>query len=189
MDKFEFFFALLSLLLGLAMTHLAGGMASALKLRSTMHIGWLTPLAALVVCLDIASFWPTLWESRDLVEIRMPHILTGVGLCLGYYMAAAFIFPDDLRESADLDAWYFFARRFALGGTLALSLLFWLLVDVMQLGQFEGRALGEALWSMRGWIIYIALLLVAIFAKGKRVCAVALTAIVALYPLQPFLLA
>jgi hypothetical protein len=189
MDKFEFFFSLLSLLLGLALTQLAGGMASALKLRSTMHIGWLTPLAALVVCLDIASFWPSLWGVRELVEIRMPHILTGVGLCLGYYMAAAFIFPDDLQGSENLDAWYFATRRFALGGTLILSVMFWLLVDVIQLRQLQGHALGDALWGLRGWIIYIALLLIAIFAKRKGACIAALGTIIVLYPLQPFLLA
>lgn len=185
MDKFEFFFALLSVLLGLALTQLAGGMASALKLRQAMHIGWLSPLTALVICLDIASFWPALWGVRPLVKIDMPHILTGIGFCLGYYMAASFTFPDDLKQTEDLDAWFFANRPFALGGTLALSTGFFLLVDGTR--RFPEMAAGDALWSMRGWIVYGALMIVALFAKDKRICIAALATVIALYPLAPFL--
>lgn len=187
MDKFEFFFSLLSLLLGLAMTQLAGGMASAVKLRKRLHVGWVTPLAALVICLDIASFWPALWSSRPFVEIQIPHILTGVALCLGYYMAASFVFPDDLNQTDDLDAWYFQTRHLALGGTLALSIVFTIVVEMMEGSRFEKMPVSTALWSLRGWFVYIALLAVALLAKDKRVCTVALIAIVALYPLVPYL--
>jgi hypothetical protein len=187
MDKFEFFFSLLSLLLGLAMTQLAGGMASALKRRKQLHVGWVTPLAALVICLDIASFWPDLWASRSFVEIQLPHILTGVALCLGYYMAASFVFPDDLNQVHDLDAWYFQTRHFALGGTLALSIAFMIVGELMQGSRLAKMSVAMALWSLRGWLVYIALLLVALLAKDKRVCAGALIAIVMLYPLVPYL--
>lgn len=189
MDKFEFFFSLLSLLLGLAMTQLAGGMASALKLRGRIHVGWLTPLAALVICLDIASFWPSLWALRESVEIRMHFILTGVALCLGYYMTAAFAFPDDMKASDDLDAWYFTSGRFALIGTLAMSISYFIVADVLLMGEYRERALGEVLWSLRGWFVYITLLLIAFASKDKRVCGGCLAFIILLYPLQPFIFA
>lgn len=169
------------------MTQLAGGMASALKLRGRIHVGWLTPLTALVICLDIASFWPALWGLRDKVEIETPYILTGVALCLGYYTAAAFAFPDDMKETGDLDAWYFASGRFAIAGTLAVSAAFFLVADIILNGRFQGIGVWSAVWSSRGWIVYIALLSTAIFARDRRICVGALVSIVGLYPLQWFL--
>lgn len=187
MDKFEFFFALLSLLLGLAMTQLASGIASAIKRRECLEVGWLTPLAALVICLDIASFWPTLWGLRASVEISLAHVLIGVGLCLAYYIAAAMVFPDDYEGVTSLDDWFFTNRRFALGGTLAIAITLSAITKMLALDRFMQMSFLELLWSHRGWILYILLLGIAMLARTKRLAGAGLAMIILLYPVAPFI--
>lgn len=106
MDRFEFFFALISLLLGLALTQVASGLASALKARRRVRLGWLTPLTAVLVCLDIASMWPGLWSLREVLEVRALPMTIATLMCLGYYVAAAFVFPDSFEGESTLDDWY-----------------------------------------------------------------------------------
>jgi len=183
LEKFDFYFALLSLLLGLALTELAGGIATALKLRSRNAIGWLTPLTALVICLDIASFWPGLWALRSHVELAMPHVLVGVGLCLTYYIAASLSFPDNMNEVESLDRWFFDYRRFSLGGTLLVSITFTALGTYFNPERLAGLNLLGLIWFFKGWIIYIGLFACAIISRSKLVCGAALASIIALYPL------
>lgn len=187
MDTFEFFFSLLSLLLGLALTQVASGLATMLKSRDLIRIGWLSPLAALLVCLDIGSFWPSLWSLRTVVEITTWPVLSGIALCLIYYVSAAFVFPETPDDAASLDQWFMANRRFALGGTLIAAALF----SVVQIfifwdnyRMFDGL---EFVWQLRGWLVYVALMLVAIFGRSPRLAGIAMAAIVALYPLAPVL--
>jgi len=182
-EKFDFYFALLSLLLGLALTELAGGIATALKVKSRIAIGWLTPLTALVICLDIASFWPILWALRPHVELDMPHVLVGIGLCLTYYIAASLAFPDDMTEVESLDRWFFDYRRFSLGGTLLVSITFTALETYLNPERLAGLDLLGLIWVYKGWIMYLGLLACAIVSRSKLVCGAALASIIALYPL------
>ncbi len=183
LEKFDFYFALLSLLLGLALTELAGGIATALKLRSRIAIGWLTPLTALVICLDIASFWPSLWALRPHIELDMPHVLVGVGLCLTYYIAASLAFPDNMKEVESLDRWFFDYRRFSLGGTLLVSIIFTALETYLNPERLAGLNLLGLIWVYKGWVIYVGLFACALICRSKLVCGAALTSIIALYPL------
>ncbi|WP_167309524.1 hypothetical protein [Brevundimonas naejangsanensis] len=56
LNAFEFFFSFYGLVLGLSVAVTATGLATAIQHRKKIQIGWLTPLLALFVCLDIASF-------------------------------------------------------------------------------------------------------------------------------------
>ena len=56
MSAFEFFFSFYGLLLGLSVAVIATGLATAIQHRKKIRIGWLTPLLALLVALDVASF-------------------------------------------------------------------------------------------------------------------------------------
>ena len=62
--SFEFFFSFYGLLLGLSAVEVAKGLANALGVRERIRIGWLTPLLAAFVLLDITSFWLFAWGGR-----------------------------------------------------------------------------------------------------------------------------
>ena len=66
MTAFEFFFSFYGLLLGLSLAVIATGAATAIQHRRKLRIGWLTPLLAVFVALDVASFWDFAWTMyRD----------------------------------------------------------------------------------------------------------------------------
>ncbi|OYX40046.1 MULTISPECIES: hypothetical protein [unclassified Sphingomonas] len=186
MDKFEFFFAFVSLLLGLALTQVAGGLASALKAREQIHIGWLTPLAALLICLDIGSFWPGLWATRTAIEIGNNSVLFALALCLIYYVSASFVFPDRLQDGTSLDDWFMRNRFFSLGGTLIASAAF-TATQLALSNKLATPAFGTLAWELRGWIIYLLLMLIAIFIPRRVIARGAMIATVLLYPLNEYL--
>ena len=49
MDRFEFVFSLIGLLLGLSLVEVLSGLVKARKVRSTIRIGWLTPMLGILV--------------------------------------------------------------------------------------------------------------------------------------------
>ncbi len=57
MSAFEFFFSFYGLLLGLSVAELVGGFARVLHERQRVRFGWLTPLLALFVAVDLVTFW------------------------------------------------------------------------------------------------------------------------------------
>ena len=57
MDAFNFAFSLFAIVLGLSLVEVLTGFARALKRRRVVHLGWLTPMAAIFVMLDLTSFW------------------------------------------------------------------------------------------------------------------------------------
>ena len=72
MSNFEFVFSLFGLLLGLALAEVLGGFGTAIQSRKKVRIGWLTPLMALLVALDITSFWMIAWSVRTTCEPKKP---------------------------------------------------------------------------------------------------------------------
>ena len=76
MTQFEFVFVLYALVLGLSMVELLSGFGRAMEYkfareaeRKEFHIGWLTPLLAVFVLLDLISFWIFAWVIKDLIEV------------------------------------------------------------------------------------------------------------------------
>src|SRR4028119_1676290 len=103
MTIFEMVFNLVGLVLGLALVAVLSGLAETMKSRPVKKIGWLTPLLGAWVVLDVSAFWGIAWEVRDLLTILWPSLLVGVLLSSVYYLAAAMVFPDDLKTHPDLD--------------------------------------------------------------------------------------
>jgi len=107
MSPFDFAFTLFGLLLGLSLAEIFGGFARALRGRRKTRIGWLSPMLALVMVVDLASHWLAAWNDRASIAITFPTLLFGTAIAGLYYMAAALVFPDDVGEWRDLDENYF----------------------------------------------------------------------------------
>ncbi|HET9144610.1 MAG TPA: hypothetical protein VFN81_00775, partial [Sphingomicrobium sp.] len=63
MDAFGFVFSLFAIVLGLSLAKVLEGFARALKRRRIVHLGWLTPMLAIFVMLDLTSFWEFGWAA------------------------------------------------------------------------------------------------------------------------------
>jgi hypothetical protein len=158
--------------LGLALVSVLGGLAETLKSRPVRKIGWLTPLLGAWVVLDVSAFWGIAWEVRDLLTTLWPSLLVGVVLASLYYLAAALIFPDDVKNHPDLDAHYWATKRQVIALVLFCDAAVLLLVLLL------GRA--PSVWAL--WInaVYFTTIMATFFARGRTANTVLLALLIAI---------
>ena len=93
-----------------------------------MHLGWLTPLAAIFVMLDLTGFWNS-WGSRRFVSPQYGYLLIGLFVSGLYYLVASLIFPSEFGEGrqamrgTDFDAHYMQHRVQVFGAIATCDLI------------------------------------------------------------------
>jgi hypothetical protein len=124
MSAFEFVFSLFGLLLGFSLVEVLGGLARTLEARlrlgQTYRVGWLTPLLALFVMLDLMTFWLAAWRLRESLAVSGATLTAGLAFAGSYYLAAHLVFPPRDVDAPDLDAHYFRVKRWVLSILFAL---------------------------------------------------------------------
>src|SRR5437868_10532745 len=123
MDAFNFAFSLFAIVLGLALVEVLTGFARALKRRHVVHLGWVTPIAAIYVMLDLTGFWEFGWGARRFVSPQYGYLLIGLFVSGLYYLAASLIFPGEFGERADFDAHYMQHRAQVFGARTVCDLI------------------------------------------------------------------
>jgi hypothetical protein len=176
MSSFEFVFSLFGLLLGLSLAEVLSGFGKAVKARRRVHIGWLTPLLGLLVMLDLTSFWTSAWQLRDALPVKyiilmLMLLLTGI-----YYLAATLVFPENPDERPDYDAHFWENKNLVLGAMLVCNLPNYI-IDYS-----VGRAYLSVPIMMMISTLFLSLLAVGLFLKGRVANIVLLAVLVALYP-------
>ena len=169
MDRFEYVFSLIGLLLGLSLVEVLSGLVKTHKARATIKVGWLTPMLGTLVILHVTSFWGITWGLREFLPPTIWQTLgAGVAIAGAYYFAAASVFPDHLHADEDLDAHYWQHKRGVVGIILGCSVALHLV----------GFLLGREWWSPLAYAINVPAylgMIVVLFAKGKRVNLIALS--------------
>ncbi len=122
MTDFEFYFAFFALLLGLSVAEIAGGLATALGSRHRAPLGYLTPVLALFVLLDITGFWMFAWSNKSHVTISWALMFGGLFVTVTYYLAAASVFPRRDSGWMALDDHYWAQKRLVIGGVMTANL-------------------------------------------------------------------
>ena len=118
MSAFEFLFTFYGLLLGLAVTEVIGGVSRAINERSSRPVGWLTPMLAVVLTLDLMTFWASAWrDMRDVVFTADLLLISSLGPMI-YYFAAKQAFPDQSSHVGSLDEHFLKHRGWVLGGVV-----------------------------------------------------------------------
>lgn len=131
MSAFEFFFSFYGLLLGLSVAELVGGFARVLHERERVRFGWLTPLLAAFVALDVATFWNQAWAIFRGAPFNHALLIVGLVIAAVFYTAASVTFPRVSAEGAhdriDLDDHFWKHRRLVFGCIMAANLIVGLL--------------------------------------------------------------
>lgn len=184
MSDFEFVFALYSLLLGLSMVELLGGLGRALEARFTAEaekerfaIGWLTPLLAVFVMLDLLSFWASAWRVKADVVVSSTALMAVVAFAGLYFLAARLVFPSHPEGFANLDTHYFRVRRLVFGLLLVLlgaQLAYFLNHPDLSRLLFRPFPLGMTL-------LFVGLVVAAMGVKGRRASIAILSLLIARY--------
>lgn len=186
MTEFEFIFVLHALLLGLSLVELLGGLGRALEYEFARDaageddqfvIGWLTPLLAVFVMVDLMSFWMFAWTLRPLVSVS-PQMLLGVmTFASAYYLAARLVFPGDPENFRNLDTHYFRVSRTIFGILIALVFVQWAYLLSIE----EVRAALLSSISVGLTILFVAMMAGAMIFRNRHVQAVLLVAMIVRY--------
>jgi len=177
MSNFEFVFSLFGLLLGFSLVEVLGKLAASVKARPRIRTGWLTPLLALFVLLDVTGFWSIAWDARDAIPASYGVLTIGLAITGLYYFAASLIFPSNLDADLDLDHWYFDHKSTVFAILLACQLL-------AHGSKFALVGVAGYQWPLSAWILFaafVAALVAAIFARGFRWNITLLVVLIALY--------
>ncbi|MDP5277986.1 hypothetical protein Q9Q95_03545 [Sphingomonas sp. DG1-23] len=122
MSEFEFFFTLFGLLLGLTLAEIALKFTDAIAARDSVKLGVLTPMLAIFVLLDLASYWMWTWSVRELIHIDWPTMFAALVVALAYFFAAASVFPRREGVWPALDDYYFKQKRLVVTGVVLANL-------------------------------------------------------------------
>jgi hypothetical protein len=174
MDAFNFAFSLFGLLLGLSLAKVLSGFAQALGRRRVVHLGWLTPLLAIYVMLDLTSFWEFGWGARRFLEPQYGMLVIGLVMCSLYYLAASLVFPPEFGDRADFDAHYVQHRQQVLGAVMICDFIECAPVFILRFSEIPARV----------WIenaLQFSALLTCILVRNKRVNIAALAVLIGIY--------
>ncbi|MDF7773707.1 hypothetical protein P1X14_00480 [Sphingomonas sp. AOB5] len=122
MDKFEFFFAFYSLLLGLAVTELLGNFGAFVRVRATKNLDPRTMLLALFAFVAICATWIDAWSKLQGVTIDFAGLWVPILIATFYYLAATTIFPPDPAGTASAPDDYDSRKRFAIAMIIAAEI-------------------------------------------------------------------
>lgn len=182
MSDFEFFFSFYGLLLGLSVAELTGGFARLLHERHRVRFGWLTPLLALFVAIDLATFWNQAWRFFRDAPFNPALLLVGLMIAATFYVAASVTFPrvtaEGVETRIDLDEHFWAHRRVVFGCVLAANAMVWLLLGLLALAD----PAWADFWTPRlifGVILFAACNAAAAFAPQRSVVIAALVVVLA----------
>lgn len=181
MSDFEFIFALFGLLLGLSLAEILAGLARTIETRlhraAAKRIGWLTPLLAAFVLLDLLSFWQSAWLVRDMMSVSRHTLFAVTIFASAYYLAAHLVVPRAIGENFDFDEHFFRVRRVVIG--ILLGLLFWQLAWFATIPALQPRLTNTP--SIVATTVLVVLMVAALLVRDRRWCAVVMAALVGRY--------
>lgn len=175
MNAFEFVFTLFGLMLGFSLAEVLGGLVRTLKARAAVRIGWLTPLLAVFVMLDLTSFWANAWAMRESIPANYGTLVLGLVPTSIYFVAASLVFPERPESCDGLDAHYFLRRRPVLACVALCNAIVLLAMAVYAPAMATS---GDALVTHG---IYYTALAIAAFARARWLNLAGLAVLVGLY--------
>lgn len=179
MSAFEFFFSFYGLLLGLSAAVIATGLATAIQHRRAIRIGWLTPMLALFVGLDIANFWDSAWTNFRDLPFSYGLLVAGLAIALVYFIAASLVFPHQVENGMSLDDHFWANKTVVLLLTVAANFLLMLAAVGANLGKPGGD--NVIIGYVLTLVLYVALVVPAAFARKPRLFAVLIGSHIVIY--------
>jgi hypothetical protein len=126
MTTFEYLAVLISIIVGLGITHLLGGVARFISNPNRYRLYWVHLVWTAYLFLYLAMFWwYQLWMNT--VEEWTSLLYAFLVFCaVVLYLICAIIIPSDFPEDGDFREYFFSRRRWFFG-----LLLFWSILDTV----------------------------------------------------------
>lgn len=182
LSPFEFFFSFYGLLLGLSVAELVGGFARVLHRRRAIRFGWLTPLLAIFVAIDIVTFWNQAWTIFRFAPFNMALLVAGLAVAAVFYVAASVTFPRSETEEtlSDLDDHFWRHRRTVFLCVLLANLIIVALYFANALVNGQAAPFSQRPGFWIGLILFIGGTSIGAFARSK-VCVIAALIVLVCY--------
>ena len=145
MSVFEYLGVLLSVIMGLGLTHILSGISKTIHYRETMKVYWVHLLWALSVLIYMVVIWWGMfwWSSQE--SWTFFEFLLLIVYAVFLFMSASLLFPWDMAKDLDLEEHYYKTRPWF----FAVLSLTWLL-DIPETtlkAQSELRELPTFYWA------------------------------------------
>jgi hypothetical protein len=182
MTSFEFVFSLLSILLGLGLAEVLGGLARVIKRRPRARIGWPTGLLAAFTMTETILFWRVAWRARLNMPDTSTALFTGFLITALYYFAGALVLPDEMEGRETLDEHFANEKTKVLGALLIANAIAYAVRPLI---------MGAASWSYMAWFDWVSLTVIyiagltAMVTKRRPLVIACLTVLVAVDLLDP----
>lgn len=126
MTIFELFFGLTSVVLGLALAHIASSLQKLANAGRRVRWAPEPVLLTIIILTVIVAVWIGQWAERDATRITMVQAFLQVAKMMAVYFAAASVLPgvDSGHEEIDLYRYYDETRRLTYGSLIIGLLLF-----------------------------------------------------------------
>jgi len=159
MKPFEFALVIVSVIIGLALTEFAIGVADMIKIYKTAHIYWAHILLSCLGFVTCLNYWATLYKLKNVDRWTTLNLVIVVVGGLLFFIMARVMFPD--LDSFDND----YRRHFHenIGVLLILNVLF---IVFIMLEAFLIRGVRRFQSYLNG-IVFISLLLSAILINNE----------------------
>ena len=168
MERFEFFFTIYSLLLGLALAELMLGYANLLRSPKRPAWGWLTPVLGVLIFLLIITSFLDAWLKLQQIQLNLVGLLTPTLVGVSYFVAAVMAVPRSATDWDSLDD-YFHDRKKWILGLLAAQLVLTVFVTELPIHLDTAARVGwQAIhteWVIAN-IVILALHLAPIFTRN-----------------------
>jgi hypothetical protein len=111
-SPFEHLSVLISIIIGLGLTHLLASIHRLVQARDRVTLHWLPLLWVVLIFITQVEWWWASFGWRNKVEWNFFYFLFILLSPVSMYLSAAFVLPDvEAGESYDLKQYYFATRR------------------------------------------------------------------------------
>jgi hypothetical protein len=180
-SAFEFFFTFYGLILGLSVVEVVTGFARLFKGRTRIRVGYVTPMLAMVLLMDLSTYWLLAWVQRDQTVVSYSVLIFGLAVAGAYYFAASLVFPDDFN-AASLDEHYDTHKRFVVAMVFAANVLAYVVIPLLSP---SGRSSLAELWTTPSYVMAVLLCYAAgagiILIRNRPLNALLLAGLIGMY--------
>jgi hypothetical protein len=161
---FSYLGVLISVILGLALTHLLVGVSKMIQLRESVRVYWVQVVWTINVILYVLALWWGMFWWNKLQVWTIEEFLFIIGYSIVIFMLASMLFPWDFAAGLDFEQHFFANKSWFFGIFLTATLL-----DIPETLEKGVSNLREV---PRQYVIFIpvsiAILIAALFSKNRR---------------------
>jgi len=110
MGVFEYLGVILSVIMGLGVTHILAGLSKTIHHRKTVRLYWVQILWAINILIYIVTIWWGMFWWSDLADWSYFQFLMLILYAIALFLSASLIFPWDIADDFDFETHFYETR-------------------------------------------------------------------------------